>query len=202
MAFDTNVPGWMTEYELGFLGEWATLVPVNGTVVEIGSFMGRSSVAWAMSCDPSVKIYCGDIFYEHFTQNHPFSLEEAPYAPISGHEYNTWVEFQKNTEKFKNIIPMRGTAPLESNYNQDPIDLLFVDAAHSNPSDWDTIKYFAQFVKVGGFITGHDHSEHYPDVVENAKRLSAMYGSPLKIIEFTMLWSVEVTKPYSAEDFI
>ena len=199
MAFDSNVPGWMTEYELEFIGDWASKVPINGTVVEIGSFMGRSSVAWAMSCDPSVKIYCGDIFYEHFTHNHNL---DVPGAPISGHEYNTWEEFLKNTKSFTNVIPMRGTAPLESNYNQDPIDLLFVDAAHSNPSDWDIIRYFAQFVKVGGFITGHDHIEHYPDVVGNAKRLSEMYGSPLITHEFTMLWSVEVTKPYSAEDFI
>lgn len=200
MPFDTTITGWMTEYELGFIEGWAKSAPPNGTIVEVGSFMGRSSAAWAMSSDPSVKIYCADIFYENFIQTH--NCPDEPNAPISGQLYNLWEEFKKNTKTFNSIIPIKGEVPKETAYTGGPIDILFVDATHTNPSDWDIIKYFVKFVKNGGLIIGHDYSEDYPDVIANAARLSEIYKSPLKTFEWTMFWAVDVTKPYSAEDFI
>lgn len=200
MPFDDSIPGWMTSNDLQSVTELATLVPENGTIVEIGSLFGRSTVAWAMSCHPSVKIYCGDIFYEHYIDNHDL---DTPTAPVSGHCYNAWLEFNKNTNKFPNVIAMRGRAPEESNYPEYPIDLLFVDASHKNPSDWKIIEYFAQFVKIGGIISGHDFRGDYPDVISNVNRLERIYNTPINSFELThsSIWSMTVTKEYNRLDF-
>jgi precorrin-6B methylase 2 len=200
MLFDDSIPGWMTSADLQSITGLATLVPENGVLVEIGSLFGRSTVAWAMSCHPSVNIYCGDHFYEHYIDNHDLA---HTFAPISGHCYNAWLEFNKNTNKFPNVVAMRGKAPDESNYPGHEIDLLFVDALHKNPNDWEIIKYFAQFVKVGGIISGHDFRGDYPDVINNVNRLASIYNTPINSFESThsSIWSMTVTKEYNKLDF-
>ena len=200
MLFDDSIPGWMTSNDLQSITELAKLVPENGVIVEIGSLFGRSTVAWAMSCHPSVNIYCCDIFYENYIDNHNL---DTPTAPVSGHVYNAWLEFNKNTNKFPNVIAMRGKAPDESNYPGHPINLLFVDALHMNPSDWKIIEYFSQFIKVGGIISGHDFRGDYPDVINNVNRLASIYNTPINSFESThsSIWSMTVTKEYNSLDF-
>ena len=200
MPYDNTILGWMTANDLESISTLSKLVPKDGVILEIGSLFGRSTVAWAMSCDPSVKIYCGDIFYENYIDNHPL---DTPTAPVSGQLYNAWEEFQKNTKDFNNVIPIRGTAPDESNYPGHDIDLLFVDALHKNPNDWKIIKYFAQFVKVGGIISGHDFRGDYPDVINNVNGLASIYNTPINSFESThsSIWSIKVTKEYNVLDF-
>lgn len=193
MSFNSTIKGWMGERELKILAQWADKVPAKGNIVEIGSMFGRSTVALATAADLSVNIYCGDRFSDVYSHEHN---GDDPDWPNSGHQYNMWEEFQKNTSGFNNIIPMRGEMPIASTYSGDPIDLFFLDASHSNPSDWDIIKYFAPFFKVGGMITGHDHFDMFPDVIENAKRLSKIYQSPVVLYENSILWSIEVTTEY------
>jgi hypothetical protein len=198
MLFDDSILGWMHVNDLKVINNLATIIPENGVVVEIGSLFGRSTVAWAMSCNPTVKIYCGDIFHEHYIDKHTHS---TPTAPISGKVYNSWEEFQKNTNKFPNVIPMRGRAPYESKYPKFPIDLLFVDALHKNPDDWNIIKYFAKFVKVGGAIAGHDYCDEFPDVKQNADMLSNIYKTPIEtftnIPQPSTIWKITVTKEHN-----
>ena len=196
MAFDDTIPGWMTTNDLEAISTLSKLVPPSGTLVEVGSLFGRSTVAWAMSCDPTVNIYCNDVFYEHYIDNHEL---DTPGAPVSGQVYNAWEEFQKNTSKFKNVAPIRGRAPHQVNYDKGPIDLLFVDASHKNPSDWDIIKYFAPYVKINGYIAGHDYRDDFPDVKANADTLSKIYGAPVHTFANTnsTVWYIQVTKDFS-----
>lgn len=199
MPFDDTIPGWMTTNDLESISKLSELVPADGTLVEVGSLFGRSTTAWAMSCFPSVKIYCFDIFYRSYIDNHNL---DTPGAPISGHVYNVWEEFQKNTKKFPNVIAKRGRVP-QVVYNEGPIDLLFVDASHKNPSDWNILHFFLQYVKIGGYVSGHDFLDDFPDVKENANRLSEMYNSP--VITFSdvgsTIWYIKVTKDYSSLTF-
>jgi len=46
------------------LEKFAMRVPPNGVVAEIGSFMGRSAWGFAKTVDPSVKVYCIDLWKE------------------------------------------------------------------------------------------------------------------------------------------
>jgi len=199
MLFDDTIPGWMTINDLESISKLSKLVPDNGTLVEVGSLFGRSTVAWAMSCSPSVNIYCFDTFSKHYVDNHSL---DTPGAPISGQVYNAWEEFQNNTKRFTNVIAKRCRVP-QVIYNEGPIDLLFVDASHKNPSDWNIIKYFLQYVKVGGYITGHDFLDDFPDVKENVDKLSVMYNSPVKTFTDvgSTIWSIKVTKEYSSLTF-
>ena len=164
MSYNLEVDGWMHEEELQVIERLASYVSANGVIVEVGSWLGRSAVAWATSSKPSVTVYCFDPFHR-------------------------WDEFVKNTEQFSNIIPVKGLVPSESVY-EDPrkIDMFFIDASHSNPSDWEIISYFLPLVKPGGYIVGHDYTPYYiakgldyPDVNLNVHRLEEMFDQKARI---------------------
>ena len=191
MPYDLNIIGHMVETELKVIEGWAQSVPKNGVVVEIGSFFGRSAVCWALSADPSVKIFCGDMFLDTFTtRNISMNYSGAP-APSTS--YPQWEIFKENIKPFKNIFPMRGHCPQGITYPGDPIDVFFLDAAHMNPSDWENITYFSQFLKPTSLICGHDYIPQFPDVIENVRRLEKQYNTKVKTYKDTSLWSIEIT---------
>lgn len=172
--YDLSIPGYMYEAELAVISEIAKHVPENGIIVELGSYKGRSAVAWASSCHPSVKVYCVDLF-----------------AALDMSEPDFFEEFKENTKHLPNIIPIRGLAPVLIDYPEYPIDVFFNDGTHHNPYDWNNIQYFRKFVKPGGLIMGHDYDKvNWPDVVVNAHRLESELSNPLTLYTDTTFYSI------------
>jgi hypothetical protein len=169
--FNLEIPGFMLEQELNQIEKWASEVPENGVIMEVGSFYGRSAYAWAKSCHPSVNVYCVDPFYHR-------SLDE----------------FRKNTKDIPNIHPIVAVCPLfeYSRYVDKLADIFFIDTAHTNPGDWDIIQYGLKNLKSGGLLCGHDYSTDWPDVVENVKKLEDMLGQNATLYPETSLWSFVV----------
>lgn len=171
---NSNIHGYMNERELEIIAEKAAEVPENGVIVELGCYKGKSSVAWASSCHPSVKVYCIDMFT-------PPDLSEPSF----------YDEFIENTKHLPNIIPLKGLCPILLDYPGDQIDIFFNDATHYNPYDWNNIEYFRKFIKKGGLIMGHDYNlDKYPDVVTNAKRLEQELSNPLTVYPNTSLYTI------------
>jgi len=174
MPYRTDIKGWMFRQELEQLSRLASLVPKNGVIVEVGSFCGLSSVCLAMSADPYVSIYCYDFFGTLLYRNSDAEV---------GVEVDCWKEFKENTKPYYNVIPVKGFCPVEAKYTDSrPIDLLFVDAAHKNPEDWNIIEYFLPFMNVNGIISGHDYgcdpdNNAFPDVNANVELLEKMYNT-------------------------
>lgn len=167
MMVDINISGFMGEQELLQLETWAKEVPANGVIVEVGSHLGLSASAWA-EADPSVTIYCIDYFPE---------LEQ----------------FKQNTERWSNIIPIRGQSPNAINYPGDAIDIFYLDAAHRNPSDWLNIEYFLPLIKKGGLFCGHDYGDNrYPDVIANIEMLEERLNQKVTLYNNTSLYSFRI----------
>jgi predicted O-methyltransferase YrrM len=171
--YDLNIDGFMVEFELIQLAKWAEQVPANGIIVEAGSYKGRSSYAWAKSCDPTVSVYCLDRFYDDFEN-----------------------EFIANTKDIPNIIPIKCEIPYNMNsWVPQPIDVFFLDAAHENPADIDAINYFLPLIKKGGLICGHDYypiERHTPDIIDNVRELEQRLNQPVFNPPGTSLWAFKV----------
>ncbi len=60
LARVADVEGWMTEGQAHALYDAARSCPKGGTIVEIGSFRGRSTIVLASAADPSVTVYAID----------------------------------------------------------------------------------------------------------------------------------------------
>jgi len=200
MPYNTNIPGHMSTQELAVIEQWAAQVPKNGVVVEVGSFFGRSAVCWAMSCDPSVEIICVDQFPTILQV--PLSFKAHPGSPTPGVDYRLWDMFRDNTKEYPNITPVRGLSPWKISYPGNLIDLFFLDAAHTNPSDWDNIVYFSTFLKPGAIIAGHDYNSVFPDVVENVHRLENIYNTKATFYKGGWLWSITIPNTNKLTDHI
>jgi len=186
--YDLSIEGWMSEEELKQIEIWASSVPPDGVIVEVGSFKGRSTVAWATACHPSVTVYAIDKFHDS----------------RRGDFYN---EFLSNTSHLKNIKPLRGETPKKVKYEGTPIDVFFLDAAHVNPTDTIIINYYLPFIKKGGILCGHDYYDksmfdldfittydvkYFSAVNANVKFLEVLLKKEVTLYRNTTLWSFAI----------
>lgn len=186
-----DIVGLITEQEWLTLTYLAEQVKENGKIIEIGSYMGKSTVGLAKGAHTTVSIDAIDLFPEETT-----FLPNDTYVPgFPKHDvtYKQRLEFIKNTKKYPNIRMIIADNASQLDYKLEPhIDLLFLDANHRNPIDLDYLKYFIPRMKVGGIISGHDFISNFPDVISNVKMLENYYSTKATIIE--TLWYVKVTK--------
>lgn len=169
--YNLDIPGHMTEIELQEIERLAAQVPANGLIVEVGCLYGRSTYAWASSCDHSVKVLVIDTFYDGEAQIK---------------------EFNNNTLGMNNIEIICGYAPDQCAYPGYEIDLLFIDASHDNPNDLAIIEYFLPFMKKGGILSGHDYHETFPDVITNVRMLEERFSQPVMNKDGTSIWAFRV----------
>lgn len=198
-----KIPGYMTIQEMNILLSWLKIFdPLDSvTLVEIGSFMGRTASIFAQYFKNG-KIYCIDswdgkcdsfidfinknnikdtksikLYIEYFkTNNLPFKKNE-----------NSLKNFKKHTKNYENIISLKLISPYELTFWEEKIDVFFLDALHRNPNDWDNIEFWFKFMKKNSIFMGHDyHHKNFPDVVENVHKLEHIINKKA-IIENT-LW--------------
>lgn len=202
MPWRNEIVGWMNYTDLTYIESLAKRVPKDGIIVEIGSFLGRSSVCWAPSADSSVKVYCIDLFNTVKMYDHGASeIECIEYSyPLPNKIYNIKEEFIKNTNNIPNIIMMQGKSPDDIVWNHNEIDILFIDAEHSNPNDWDNIKFFSPFIKPGGIISGHDYNNEFLNILENVKKLEQLTGNKVQLNG--NIWTIQTDKKLYYDMFL
>lgn len=185
-----SVPGLTHTEELDIISNWAKDVPANGVIVEVGSLFGRTSVALAEGADPSVTIYCVDYFDNVWSSD---TIDLFPLGVFErGKPYHRGEEFKKYTNEYKNIIALNNTKATYP-YDREPIDLFFLDANHTNPSDIRNLVHFKKFFKKNTLICGHDYSPtFFPDVVKNVRILESMYQTKVSLYGRTSLWSIRI----------
>lgn len=178
-----SIPGWFGTGDIDILEALASTI-INGKIVEVGSMHGRSAYCLATS-SPTSTIYC----FDYWPSNMVKTADDIIRA-------NSLDLFLKNTEDCKNIIPNKIIWPNAATWDGEPIDLFFLDASHVNPNDWECIEYWLPKIKSGGIICGHDYYTteyggiiHYPDVVENARRLEKILNKPVTLYKRSCMWS-------------
>jgi hypothetical protein len=191
------IPGYMSYDKLLALSNIVSNKKNVKTVVEVGSYCGRSSVCMAMSLDSTVNINCIDHFYTNRAAGGIYA-DGKDGRPLSGESMNQFDEFKKHTSNYKNIKMISGYCPYDVTWSGEDIDIFFLDSDHKNPDDFDILSYFCSFMKTGGIIIGDDHLEDYihgRNVIENVKILENAYGVNAQFFgDRKDLWLIEVTK--------
>lgn len=192
--YTNKITGWLSNWDCAALSELAAAVPAQGNIIEIGSCMGKSAVAFAESVPYTVQIWCVDLFPESELIN-SFAEQPAPH-PEFGRVYKTREEFKNNTRQFKNIHMIQGRSPecfaINSVINNITFDLVFLDASHRNPNDLDNIEYFLPRIRSGGVFAGHDNSPEFPDVQTNIALLETRLNQPVTKHKHSSVWSFKI----------
>lgn len=145
------IPGEMLRGELNWLFETAQQM---GSIVEVGSWKGRSTHALLSGCRGTV--HAVDHFLGCETAAGKCTRENAVLE-------NVFQEFQKNVGYLKNLkIHKMSSIEAAKNFEDKSIDMIFIDADHSYESLKADIE--AWLPKVKRLICGHDYSESTPGV--------------------------------------
>jgi predicted O-methyltransferase YrrM len=182
-----NIPGWFTENDMRGLAALARTV-TNGTIIELGSMHGKSSYCLSVS-SPTSKIYCLD-YWSGWIVKTDDDIERP----------NSIDVFKSFTKDCSNITPIH-LSMIEKVIPawEEPVDMVFIDAAHTNPDDWNCIEFWLPKIKPHGIICGHDYYNefnspiiHYPDVVENVARLEKMLNKKMILHKNSCVWSIRL----------
>lgn len=188
-----NIRGFMSELELSTLDSlFSKYNEKDGAIgIEIGSLHGRSSYQIAKTISRGT-LYCIDN-WGGWKLKSKFSEEENDkhWYPQEGSQC-TLEDFLINTSDCKNIIPIKGNSPEIVKDWSKPIDFLFLDGSHTNPSDWDNIEFWLPKICTnGGIISGHDYwlyNKPFPDIIANVSRLENILNQTVKHPTGTSIW--------------
>jgi predicted O-methyltransferase YrrM len=147
--------GAMSETDLGFLYETARSMPAGAVVVEIGSFKGRSSVA---TCEGLTAV-SGPRFVAVDPWRRSSMLDLGSYEDDDPAVDTIYQRFLRNTSPYPFVEAMRMTS-LEAapTFDDGSVDWVFIDGDHSLPAVRADIRAWWPKLRVGGLLSGHDHS--------------------------------------------
>jgi predicted O-methyltransferase YrrM len=141
------------------------------TMIEIGSFVGESTVLFAQSFKKVIAI-------------DPFLADYDPKDPTSYlFEFkNVYETYLDRTSPYKNIKTLTmssdDAAKILSN---DYFDFIYIDGLHTYDGVKTDIKNYLPMVKKGGVIGGHDYTNKLPHLVGVYKAVNEMFGAPDKV---------------------
>lgn len=148
-----RVYGFLDPAETQLLYDLASQVPTHGTIVEIGSYQGKSTIAMAMGAfRPDAIVYAID-------HHSDMVSVDTRYGMMDNAFYMENIVNYKLGNVIKTInLPSYDVVKIWTL----PIDLIFIDGAH----DYDSVKHdFEQWSPfVRGWLCFHDTSGHYPEV--------------------------------------
>tara|TARA_Y100001937_G_C6980720_1_gene267560 strand:+ start:33 stop:656 length:624 start_codon:yes stop_codon:yes gene_type:complete len=147
-----KIPGWFNYSES--YDHIVDLIPDDGKIVEIGSFLGRSTHYLATSLmnanKENVKIYCVDTF------------EGSPEHVNLKLPNNFFSIFKENLKFFigrEMVIPYQGRSDSEdilSKFEDGSIDYIMIDGAHEHEPVLDDIENWWPKLKPDGIMLGDD----------------------------------------------
>ncbi|MFH1230024.1 MAG: class I SAM-dependent methyltransferase [Planctomycetota bacterium] len=162
----TEIPGWINENEGDALFKYASEIPEAGCIVEIGSWMGKSTIALALGLKTKLK----------YNENLIFAVD--PHRDTSTHnKFNvsdTFEEFNKNISKFKvaDIVqPIKSTSEEFAKGWTARISLLFVDGEHTYESVKQDLGLWLPFLIKNGIVMCHDYDGGTPGVVKAVQEM-------------------------------
>lgn len=149
-----GVEGWLTDEQADMLWRYARVGPFAGTIVEIGSYCGRSSICLALgAATRQARVYCIDPWtwvpeamtsFRHITRNDMRSSYERFLANIRRAGVEQW------------ITPVPGLSHEVVGRIPSFVDLLFIDGDHTYDGvrrDWDL---YTPKLTMSGCVMLHD----------------------------------------------
>jgi len=128
--------------------QWSVAqVPAGGTIVEVGSYHGKSAVNLAYAArriGKGARVFCVDTWMNT-------TIEHALNTDV-------YERFLNNTAAYRDVITtLRGrSAEVGREWTRGPVDVLFIDGDHSYAGVTADIEAWVPHVRRGGLILFHD----------------------------------------------
>lgn len=157
-----EIPGWLTESEAVTLYDLARSLPdTHPVVVEIGSWVGRSSLVLAkgIRAKSSPVLYCIDPFdVDELRSDRGFYLTEASKLGTAPKEH--FVMNMKTNGVYDLVRLLVGYSTDFATVFAEKIDLLFIDGDHQYEAVLRDYQDWCPLLKAGGVMAFHDVVMH------------------------------------------
>lgn len=179
-----KIPGWMAPLELRWLAERAS---ERKTVIEVGSWKGRSTKALGMCVQVTV------FAVDHWSGSvaNPQDFKEVQQIGAAGclEIFKTNLAAEVSAGKVVTVMAesaeaarrLRATLP-------NGADMVFIDGDHLYESVRRDIEIWRPLVAKGGLMSGHDYMQYWPGVVRAVTE--AFPGRDVGPFPKTTIWSV------------
>jgi hypothetical protein len=183
-----NVPGLLTEGDMRAIGKLSTMLPNSGLLVEVGCFLGKSSVEWARNLralEKNYKILCIDSFNspEEILQD---LLIKADF--VVPQNARSQIElFRHYTSDYSDIKPIKAffnrsfVFPAKAN-------LVFEDSTHTQEYLSYALPFWWNHLETGGILSGHDYNE---DVQVAVDLFVALNDLELNTFDDSSIWWIK-----------
>lgn len=145
-----------TIHEKKFLHEVVKLLKPKSVLVEIGCYSGGSISIMANS-NVDITAHTIDLFWMNGTD---IISRNKELERVKGF-----------LTDFNNITVHSGNACVDFKWWDTPIDLLFNDGPHEEPSLTNAMEHWLPFLKPGGILLIHDNHVYFPEVQDYVKKL-------------------------------
>lgn len=167
-----SVQGFLYDLEGYTLLQLAAYGEGIGAIVEIGSYMGRSTAFLAAGAKRTgrEKVYAVD----HFKGSPEHQRGEHFATPVLETEGTTFGRFQANLQRLglsDQVVPIRSSSAEAAANWQGPIRLLFIDGDHAYDAVRRDYHLWSPFVVSSGYVSFHDVGE-ITDVTRFYKELT------------------------------
>jgi predicted O-methyltransferase YrrM len=143
----------------------------NKTMIEIGSFVGESTVLFAQSFKEVIAI---DPFLEGYDDKDPTS-----YLFEFDNVYQTYLDRITVYSNIQTIVDTSDNAVKELVGKQ--FDFVYIDGLHTYEGVKTDIVNYLPLVKTGGVIGGHDYTDKIPHLVGVYNAVNEIFGHPDKV---------------------
>jgi predicted O-methyltransferase YrrM len=167
----STIEGWLHPLEGYFLHLLAAESPGIGQVVEIGSYLGRSTAYLASGSKSSKREKVTAV--DHFRGSPEHQAGQRSESKVLLEEGTTLHRFQSNLQRLglaDYCTPVVASSEEAVRAWTKPIRLLFIDADHSYETSRRDFELWSRFVVPGGVICFHDIGQ-WPGVTQFYREL-------------------------------
>ena len=142
----------------------------NKRMIEIGSFVGESTVLFAQSFGSVTAI---DPFIKGYDHKDPTS-----YSFDFDDVYQSYLDRTKDYTNIKTLKMTSNEGYEALKFNE--FDFIYIDGLHTYEGVKNDITNFLRLVRKGGAIGGHDYTNKYEHLIGVYEAVNEMFGAPDK----------------------
>jgi len=171
VEFALGIPGWMRELELSWLSRIAAALPSGAVWLEVGSWMGKSWSAVALSLPLPATIISVDTF-DGGTYDGATVKYVKEHGPVMEDFVRVHEQVRKERPGLASLIMVMSSAAAAWLVADRSCDVVFIDGDHKTNAVLEDNRIWSPKIKSGGLLCGHDADD--PNV------LAALEDLPLE----------------------